>query len=85
MYLVSLGLTIEDHHRKQPNKSMLPLYKPLLHFYSHLEQLYISNKIEHFSYKGGCGIHGHNAYKQELAWVTDKWLLVFSNIKQLYL
>ena len=49
------GLIIEAHHRNQPNKSKTALYKPLPHFYS---QVYISNKMEHFSYKGGCGIHG---------------------------
>ena len=26
------GLTIKVHHRNQPNKSKLVLYKPLLHF-----------------------------------------------------
>ena len=52
------GLRIEAHHRNQPNKSRLGLYKPLLHFYSHLKQLYISNKTEHFNYKSGCGVHG---------------------------
>ena len=26
---------------------------------SYLKQLYISNKTEYFSYKGGCGIRGH--------------------------
>ena len=25
-----------------------------LHFKSHLKQLYISSKMKHFSYKGGC-------------------------------
>ena len=50
------GLRIEALHRNQPNKSKLALYKPLLYFYSHLKQLYISNKKEHFSYKGGCGV-----------------------------
>ena len=29
-------LTIDACHRKQPDKSKLALYKPLLHFYSHL-------------------------------------------------
>ena len=53
-----LGLRIEAHCRNQPNKSKLALYKPLLHFYSHLKQLYISNKTECFSYKGGCGVCG---------------------------
>ena len=51
------GLRIEAHCRNQPNKNKVALYKPLLHFYSHLKQLYTSNKMEHFSYKGGCGIH----------------------------
>ena len=63
------GLRIEAHHRNQPNKSKLALYKPLLHFYSHLKQLYISNKTEHFSYKSGCGVHECiliKAFKKEL-------------------
>ena len=36
-----------------------------------------------FSYKGGCSMHGHNvlrSLKEELAWATDKWLQVISNI-----
>ena len=37
------SLTIKVHRRKQPNKRKLALYKPLLHFYSQLKQLYISN------------------------------------------
>ena len=45
------------------NKSKLALYKPLLYFYSHLKQLYISNKTEHFSYKGGSVLHGAYMYK----------------------
>ena len=45
--------------RNQPNKSKLALYKPLLDFYSHLKQLYMSNKTERFSYKDGCGMRGH--------------------------
>ena len=53
------GLRIEARYRNQPNKSKLAPYKLLLHFYSHLKQLYISNKIEHFSYKGGCGMYRH--------------------------
>ena len=50
-------LIIEAHCRNLLNKSKLALYKLLLHFYSHLKQLYISNKMEHFSYKCRCGIH----------------------------
>ena len=38
------GLRNESRHRNQPNKSKLALYKPLLHFYSHVKQLYTSNK-----------------------------------------
>ena len=52
------GLTIEACCSNQPNKSKLALYKSLLHSYSHLKQLYMSNKTEHFSYKGGCGVCG---------------------------
>ena len=48
-------LIIEAH---QPNKSRLVLCKPLIHFNSHLKQLYISNKMECFSYKGGCDVYG---------------------------
>ena len=43
------GLKIEVHYRNQPSKGKLALYKSLLHFYSHLKQLYISNKTERFS------------------------------------
>ena len=52
------GLRIEARHRKQPNKSKLTLYKQSNGLYSHLKQLYISNKTKCFSYKGGCGVHG---------------------------
>ena len=54
----SHGLRFEACCRNQPNKSKLAVYKPLLHFYSHLKQLYISNKMEHFSYKCGFDVHG---------------------------
>ena len=57
------GLTIIAHHRSQPNESKLALYKPLLHFYSHLKQLYMSNKMDCFSYRGICGIHGHTHFE----------------------
>ena len=75
-------LTIEARCtcRSQPNKSKLALYKPLLHFYSHLKQLYISNKTERFSYKGGCGVCRSYVSRQELAWTTDKRFRVISNI-----
>ena len=38
--------------------------------------------MEHFSYKGGCGIHVCNVLrylKEELAWANDKQLQVISN------
>ena len=78
-------LTIETRCtcRSQPNKSKLALYKPLLNFYSHLKQLYINNKTERFSHKGGCGVCGSThikAFKEEVAWATDRWLPVISNI-----
>ena len=66
------GLRIEPCHRNQPNKSKLTLYKPLLHFYSHLKQLYISNKKEHFSYVAYMGVCISKHLKEELAWATDK-------------
>ena len=77
------GLRIEVHHRNQPNKSKLVLYKPLLRLYSHLKQPYISNKTKWFSYKGGCGVRGRTLsrrLKEELAWVTYKRLRLISNI-----
>ena len=53
-------LWIIAYHRKQPNKSKLALYKPLL---CSNKQLYISNKPEWFSYKDGCGVCGHTHIK----------------------
>ena len=50
--------TIEEHCRNQASKSKLMLWKPWIHFNSHLTQLYISNKTERFSYKDGCAMHG---------------------------
>ena len=43
----------------------------------------IGNKIECFSFKGGCGIRGHTrigAFKKEQTWAPDKRLGVISNI-----
>ena len=57
------GLTIEVCCRDQPNNSKLVLCKPWIHFYNHLIQLYLSNKMEHFSFKGGCGVHGFTHIK----------------------
>ena len=52
------GFTIEAHHVNQPNKSKLELCKPWIHFNSHLKQLCISHKMEHFSCNGECGVCG---------------------------
>ena len=67
--------------KSQANKSKLALYKLLIHFKC---QLYISNKTVCFNYKGECGgceccMHT-KGFKEELAWTTDKWLQVISNI-----
>ena len=77
------GLRIEARHKNQPNKSKLPLYKPLLHLCSHLKQPYISNKTKRFSHKGGCGVHGRmciEVLKEELTWATYKRFQIISNI-----
>ena len=71
------GLRIKLCHRNQPNKSKLALCKPLLYFYSHLKQLYISNKIVCFSYEGGVVsvyVYVSRHLKQGLAWATNKRL-----------
>ena len=54
------GLIIDVRHRNQPNKSKLVLYKPLLPLQlSFNKQMCISNKMEHFNYKGGFCVCGH--------------------------
>ena len=76
------GLTIEARLGNQPNKSKLVLYKSLLHFTSHLKQLYISKKTDCFSNKGWCvivGVQVLRCLKEELAWAVDTWLQVISS------
>ena len=54
---------------------------------SHLKQLYVNNKMEHFNYKDGCGVCGClciEAFKKELVWTIDKLLQVIRYLKQLY-
>ena len=54
------SLRINACHRIQPNKSKLVLHISLyFHFNNCLKQLYISNKMELFSYKDGCGVRVH--------------------------
>ena len=57
------GLTIKVHHWNQPSKSKLALYKPWIHFNNLIKYLYISHKMEHFSYKSGCSVRGHTHIK----------------------
>ena len=61
------GLRIDACHTNpgtnQPNKSELALYKPLIQCNSHLKQLYLSSKMECFSFKGECGVCGHTHIK----------------------
>ena len=64
------GLRIKVCHRNQANKTKLVPYKSLLSK-SHSKQLYISNKMECFSYKGKCGISVLGHLKEELAWTID--------------
>ena len=60
-------LSIEVHHGNLPNKHKLALYKPSIHFNSSLKWLlYICNKKEHLSYKGGCSITCIEAFKSTL-------------------
>ena len=58
------GLTIEAHCRNQSNKSKLELPISYFHVNSHLKELNISNKKEHFSYKGGCGMMHIKEFKR---------------------
>ena len=51
-------LRIEACHRNQPSKSILSLYKLLFSLQHSFKWLYTSNKMEHFSYKGGCDGYG---------------------------
>ena len=68
-YFSKGGLTIISIYK-------LVLYRLLLHFNSYLKQLYIINKMEHFSCKGGCGlceqhIHVSRRLKEKLTWVME--------------
>ena len=54
----------------------------LIPFNIHLKQLYISNKMERFSYKGATyvGVHIWGHLKDKLPWAIDKWIRIISNI-----
>ena len=66
------GLVIE------PSKTQLSHY-----FYrkGHIKQLYITNKMECFSYKGGYGISIARYLKEKLAWAIDKRLCIILLLK----
>ena len=72
------GLRIEVHCRNQSNKSKLALYTLLLHFHSHLKQLYISNQTNHFTYKGGCDVLGHTHI--DMSQSTSIYKMLFEKI-----
>ena len=77
--IVSNDIRIEVHHRNQPNENKLVLYTICcFHFKSRLQQLYISTKMEHFSYKGG---HGMMCSRHLISWLGlyFKWLWIISN------
>ena len=56
------GLSIDTWCENQANKHKLALYKSSIHFNTSLKQLYISNKMECFSYKGRCGVMHNEAF-----------------------
>ena len=63
---------IKAYHRNQPNKSKLELCKLWIYFNSHLNNLNLSNKMEHFSCKGVCGLCGHariDKFTRRASWV----------------
>ena len=68
------------HRENQPNKCKLALYKSPTHFNSSLKQLYISSKMEHFSYKRWVWCVAYRGVKKELAWATYKLPRVINNI-----
>ena len=76
------GLRIEVHHRNQPCKTKLFLYKPFLHNYSHSKQLYIHAKVTRWNasvIEVGV-VQISRLLKEKVAWATDKWIRIISNI-----
>ena len=58
-YMAAIVDIVDACSRNQPNKSKLVLCKLWIHFKRHLKQLYSSNKMDGFSYKGRYGVHEH--------------------------
>ena len=66
----------------------LVLYKVLIHCNSCLKQLYSSDKMEWFSYKGGCGVRefAHiEAFKRKVGLGYRRTVSAYYYLKQLYL
>ena len=74
------SLRTEVCHKNQPYNTKLVLYTLILSLYNHFKQLYISNKTEHFSYKGGFGMC-LSRHLKELAWALDEWFQFINNFK----
>ena len=59
------GLSIDMHCGYRSNNHKLTLYKQSLHFNSCLNQLYIGNNTDRFSYKGGHGMMPIKEFKKK--------------------
>ena len=64
------GLSIDAHHRNQHNRSKVEIL------------VYICNKTECFSYKGGCGVCRHFMHIEVLSRIKS-WLGLQVNIFEL--
>ena len=65
--------------KTNPINVSLVLYKPEIHLNSSLKWLYINNRMEQFSYKGGCGAMFIDSFKRKLTLATYQQLSVISN------
>ena len=57
-------------------------------FYSSLKLLYISNKMDRFSYRGGCGVRRHSMHIEAFNWLglqinSFRLLVIYCYAKQL--
>ena len=87
-----LLVSIDEHYRNQLYKRKPAMCKPLLLLHQSFKAVEYKeySNTKYFIYKDRSGLYLHNmikVLKKELAWVTNKWLLVISSlivIKQLY-
>ena len=78
--MLLVGTTLELKHIVDTNIiRQLTLYKLVISCKTHLKQLYMSNKVEHFGNKGGCGI------KRRVGLGYRKWYLFISNVMSVIL